>query len=203
MAAIAVGLQLEQDRPLAAAHPFERGLGRAAHREHVHAVDLEAGDAEALAALVELVLGRGAVDAGAHRILVVLDHEDDRQLPQLGHVEALIDLALIGGAVAEISEADAAIARIFVLEGEAGAEADLGADDAVAAVEAMLDAEHVHRAALALGDAGGAAGQLGHDHLGIDAVSEHVAMVAIAGDDAVLAGVSADCRPTATASWPI
>ena len=76
---------------------------------------------------------------------------------------------------------------IFVLEGEAGAEADLRADDAVAAVEAMLDAEHVHRAALALGDAGVAAGQLGHDHLGIDAVGEHVAMVAIAGDDAVLA----------------
>jgi hypothetical protein len=36
-----------------------------------------------------------------------------------------------------------------VLEGEAGAEADLRADDAVAAVEAMLDREHVHRAALA------------------------------------------------------
>ena len=33
----------------------------------------------------------------------------------------------------------------------------------------------------------GAPGQLGHDHLGIDAVGEHVAMVAIAGDDAVLA----------------
>ena len=68
-----------------------------------------------------------------------------------------------------------------------GAERHLRADDAVAAVEAMLDAEHVHRPALALGDAGLAAGQLGHDHLGVDAVGEHVAVVAIAGDDAVLA----------------
>ena len=72
-----------------------------------------------------------------------------------------------------------------MLEREAGAERDLRADDAVAAVEAMLDAEHVHRAALALGNAGGAAGQLGHDHLGVDAIGEHVAVVAIAGDDAV------------------
>src|SRR3546814_10261564 len=50
----------------------------------------------------------------------------------------------------------------------------------------MLDAEHVHRAALSLGDTGLAPGQLGHDDLGIDAVGEHVAVVAIAGDDAVL-----------------
>ena len=61
------------------------------------------------------------------------------------------------------------------------------ADDAVPAVKAVVDAEHVHRAALALGDAGGAAGQLGHDQLGIDAVGEHVPVIAIAGDDAVLA----------------
>ena len=169
------------------ARTHSSALGRAAHREHVHAVDLQARNAEAVAALVELVLGRGAVDRGAHRILVVLDHEDDRQLPQLGHVEALVDLALIGRAVAEIGEADAAIRFIFVPEGEPGAERDLGADDAVAAVESVLDAEHVHRAALALGDAGCAAGQLGHDHFGVDAVSEHVAVVAIAGDDAVLA----------------
>ena len=119
--------------------------------------------------------------------MVVLDRVDDRQVPQLGHVEALVDLALVGRAVAEIGEAHAAVARILVLEGEAGAERDLRADDAVAAVEAVLDAEHVHRTALALGNAGGAAGQLGHDHLGVDAIGEHVAVVAIAGDDAVLA----------------
>ena len=40
---------------------------------------------------------------------------------------------------------------------------------------------------LPLRDARLAAGQLGHDHLGVDAVGEHVAVVAIAGDDAVLA----------------
>src|SRR5437870_7370430 len=33
----------------------------------------------------------------SHRIAVVLDDVDHRQLPQLGHVEALVDLALVGG----------------------------------------------------------------------------------------------------------
>jgi hypothetical protein len=89
---------------------FERFLGRTAHREHVHAVDLDAGNAEAFAAAIELVLGRGAIDAGAHGVLVVLDHIDDRKLPQLGHVEALIHLALVRRAVAEIGHRDAAIA---------------------------------------------------------------------------------------------
>jgi hypothetical protein len=108
-------------------------------------------------------------------------------VPELRHVEALIDLALIGRAVAEIGKADAAVARIFMLEGKARAEADLRADDAVPAVKAMLDAEHVHRAALAFRDPGLAPGELGHDHLRVDPVSEHVAVIAIAGDHAVLA----------------
>ncbi len=75
---------------------------------------------------------------GAHGVLVVLDDIDDRQLPQLGHVEGLVDLALVGGAVAEIGQADAVIAAILVGEGQAGAQRHLGADDAVAAIEFLL-----------------------------------------------------------------
>ena len=75
---------------------------------------------------------------GAHGVLVVLDDVDHRQLPQLGHVEAFIDLALVGGAVAEIGQAHAVIAAIFVGEGQTGAQRHLGADNAVAAVEFLL-----------------------------------------------------------------
>ena len=81
-------------------------------------------------------------------------------------------------------------------EGQASAERHLSTNDSVAAVKTVVDAEHVHRSALAVADAGVAPGQLGHDHLGVDAVGEHVAMVAVAGDDAVLAdrhrGLQAD-----------
>ena len=72
---------------------------------------------------------------GAHGVVVVLDHEDDRQLPERRHVEGLVDLALVGGAVAEIGERNIVVAAVLVGEGEAGAERHLGADDAVAAVE--------------------------------------------------------------------
>jgi hypothetical protein len=69
----------------------------------------------------------------------------------------------------------------------------------VAAVEAGLDVEHVHRAALAARRTARAAGQLGHDFLGIHAGGQHVAVVTIAGDDLV-ALLTLDCMPTAMAS---
>src|SRR3546814_6522574 len=59
----------------------------------------------------------------------------------------------------------------------------------------MLDAEHMHRTALALGNTGLASGQLGHDDLWVDTIGEHVAMVAIAGDDAVLVAVERRLQP--------
>src|SRR5689334_21772403 len=104
-----------------------------------------------LSAPEQIRLGRRALDAGSHRVLVVLDRVDDRQVPELGHVEVLVDLALVDRAVAEIAQADAPILGIFPLEREAGAERDLSPDVAVTAVEAVIDAEHVHRTALALG----------------------------------------------------
>ena len=70
-------------------------------------------------------------------------------------------------------------------EAEADAERHLGADDAVAAVEAALRREQVHRAALALGRAGGAPGELGHDLLRRHARDQHVGVAAIARDDRI------------------
>ena len=111
-------------------------------------------------------------DAG-HTVYASMRETKGRNAPQFADVEKYakdrgVDLNAIeldvgsqdsvDAAVADISEADAAILNIFVLEGEAGAERHLRADDAVPAVEAMVDAEHVHRPALALGNAGFAAG---------------------------------------------
>src|SRR6185312_11788275 len=187
VAAIAVGQHLEDERALAGAAPRGRLLAGRLDRAHVHAVDLLARNIERQTALRQVDLGRGARDRRAHGVAIVLDDVDDRQLPELGHVEALVDLALVGGAVAEIGHRDVVVAAIAVGEGEPGAERHLRADDAVAAEEALLDAEHVHRAALALGIAVGAAGELGHDALRVHAGGDHVAVVAIAGDDLVAA----------------
>ena len=150
-----------------------------------HAVDLFAGNAEGRAALVELGLRARALHARAHGVLVVLDDVDHRQVPELRHVEALVDLALVGRAVTEIGQRHVVVAAVLAGKRQPGAERHLGRDDAVAAVEALLVREHVHRAALAAGVAVAAAGELGHDALGVHAAGQHVAVVAVAGDDAV------------------
>src|SRR5690606_20809304 len=126
-------------------------------------------------------------DARAHGVLVVLDDVDGRQLPQLSHVEALVDLTLVRGAVAEIDEAGRVVAAVFAGEGQARAQRHLGADDAVTAIEAGRHVEHVHRAALAARRTADAARQLGHDLIGVHAGGQHMTVVAIAGDDLVVA----------------
>ena len=187
MAAIAVCLHLQNERPLTGAAPIRRLFRRRLDRQHVHSVDLGAGDAEAVAAPVELGRRRGALDGGAHAVAVVLNDVDHRQLPQLGHVEGFVDLALVDGAVAAIGVTDATVVLVLVGEGETGAERDLGADDAVAAEEVLFAAEHVHGAALALGIAAPAAGQFRHHPFRIHVAGEHMAVIAIRGNHRVVA----------------
>src|SRR5207253_7397054 len=101
---------------------------------------------------------------------------------QLGHVEGFVDLALVRRAVAEIGYADRLIAAVAVRKRETCADWDLGANDPVPPEEALLAAEHVHRAALALRIAAAPPGQLGHHALGIHTACEHVAVIAVCVD---------------------
>ncbi len=185
MAAVAVGQHLEEIGAFPGADMGDRLARRRIDRLDVHAIDLPAGDAPGLAVAREVLRGRGAIDRGAHAVFVVLDDVEDGELHQRGEVEALIDLALVGGALAEIGGADAAVVAVVVGEGEAGADAHLGADDAVPAEEVLFAREHVHRAALAVRVAVAPAGEFGHHPLGVHADGEHMAVVAIAGDDLI------------------
>ena len=87
---------------------------------------------------------------------------ETRQLPDLGQVEALVEGALVDGAVAEVAQHHPAVSRYLIFEGHAGGHGDLGAHDAVAAEQVAPGVEEVHRAALAPGAARGLAEQLGH-----------------------------------------
>jgi hypothetical protein len=136
----------------------------------------------------------------AHAVFVVLDDVEHRQLPERRHVEGLVHLALIDGAIAEEGRTQVRFGEIAVCKRDAGAQRHVGADDAVAAEEVLLAAEHVHGAALALGIAAAAPGELCHHALRIHAAGEHMAVVAIAGDDRVLG--HREC-PTTTASCPM
>ena len=101
------------------------------------------------------------------------------------HVERFVDLPLIGGAIAEIGKAQTAIFLVLMRQCETAAKRHLRADDPVSAIEFMFGREHVHRTALAFRYPGGATCQLGHDDIGIDAIGQHMAVIAIAGDHAV------------------
>src|SRR5215471_7568527 len=186
MATVAIGAHLEDLRPLPAPCTRHRALAGVFHCRDVHTVDLLAGNAEHRSAAIKLFCVRArAPDMGPHGVVVILDDVEDRQLPQRGHVEALIDLALIGGTLAEISKADAIVSAIFVGEGDTGAERRRRAHDAVTAIEILLYREHVHGAAFAFGVAMAASGKLGHYALRLHAGREHMAMIAIGGDDLI------------------
>src|SRR3546814_2511535 len=79
--------------------------------------------------------------------------------------------------------ADIVVAAIFIGKAQPRADGHLRTDDAMAAIESLLDTEHVHRAALAFGITAFAPGQFRHDALGVHATSKHMAMVAIRSED--------------------
>src|SRR5882672_5120496 len=183
--AVAVGHHLQNDGTVAVTAPFHGPFTSRPDGAHVHAVDLLARDIEGQAAPGKIDLGGGAGHGRAHGVAVVLDDVDHGELPQLRHVEAFVHLALVGRAVAEIGQTYTAVLAVAIGKGDAGAERDLGCDDAMAAVEIFLDAEHVHRAAFPLGVAAASAGQFSHDALRVHAAGQHVPVVAVSGDDLI------------------
>ena len=114
--------------------------------------------------------------------------KQNRQVPQLRHVKRLEDLSLIARSVTIQRNRDILIPIVLVREGEPSADGHLRTDDAVATVEAL--GEHVHGAALAVGDALAAAQELADDLLDAGAAHQGVAVAAVGRDDVVLFG---DC----------
>src|SRR3954469_5658425 len=153
--------------------------------DDVHAVAAHPRHAEAVAALVQVRDGRVPFERRAHPELVVRDHEDDRQLPQRGEVERLAERALVRGAVAELAEHGVLGLLVVGAEPEADRDGEVAADDPVAAHEAALEVEHVHRAAVALRDAVDAAEELGHDVVRARAAHDRVAVRAVGRDEVV------------------
>ena len=186
VAAVAIGLDLEQGGPLLASRAVDRLGERPAHGQQVHPVHVAAGDPVGAAALVEVLYRRGAIERRAHAVAIVLDHEDDRQVPEPAHVERLVEGALVDGPVAE--EADHDLVGLAQADGVAHArgERQVAADDAVPAEVAARHVVEVHAAALAAADAGGAAPQLRHQRPRVGPAGERVAVVAVGAEEVVV-----------------
>ena len=119
-------------------------------------------------------------------VAVVFDNVDDRQLEQRGHVQRLVEAALVHRAVAEEAHGRAFQPLVFQPIGQPEPERRLSADDAVAAPIVLVRREEVHRAALAFRAARGFAIKLGHALVHAHADGEGVAVVAVGGDDVVI-----------------
>ena len=120
--------------------------------------------------------------------MLTLATEDHGKVPELGHVEGLEDLILVGGTVTVKSKGDVLLAVVLVGESETSTDGDLGTDDTVATVEA--GGEHVHGTTLAVGDTLATAEKLTND--GLDGSTAHhgETVAAVGSDDLVLLGDS-------------
>jgi hypothetical protein len=128
-----------------------------------------------------------SLDRRADPVQVVLAHEEDRELPDRGHVQRLVERPLVVGRVAEEADRDRVAALHLERHGEAGGQRERTADERVPAHEVTLCVEDVHRAAEAARAAGRLAVQLGHHLLGRDSTHERVDVVPVPGDDVVVA----------------
>jgi hypothetical protein len=76
--------------------------------------------------------------------------EDDGQVPELGHVEGLKHLTLVGSTVSVEGKGDVLLLLVLARESNTSADGDLGTDDTVSTVEA--GSKHVHRSTLSVCD---------------------------------------------------
>jgi hypothetical protein len=118
---------------------------------------------------------------------VVLAQEDDRELPDRRQVERFVEAALVAGAVAEEAEGDLVRAAHPGGKPRAGGERHAGAHDPRLAHDTHRVDGEVHRAALALADAGPLPHELRHQRRKRGTLADRVAMRAMCAEDEIVA----------------
>ncbi len=135
MGAETVGLQLQEIRHAQPANGRDRLVRRIPDRLHVHAVDLRRRHVVAGGLSDQVRVGLRAPQRRTHGVEVVLAQEQDRQLPQLGQIHALVELAFRDGSLAEEAGGHAVALAHLVGQRQADGDRQAAADDRVAAVE--------------------------------------------------------------------
>ena len=194
MALVAIAAGLDQHRARAVSYVLDHLLALFAHRDHVHAVHHVSRHAVALGFAVDLIESRGDPHVRRDSIEVVLDQEDHRKLPELGHVERLVEDALVRGAIAQKRHHHPILVAHLDAQREPDREREVSAHDGVAAHEVALRVTEVHGAALPLADAGRAPIELGHQRPRAGLAYKRVGMIAV-GPELVLVVIERTDRP--------
>ena len=125
---VAVGLALDEARPFTLAGPVDRGVHRGVDVERVVAVD-DHPQAAVLVGVLGDVLHRRLLDQRhGDGVAVVLAHRHQRQVVDAGEVHRLVEVALAGGAVAEVTDDDRVLTPHPGGQGDAGGVGDVGGD---------------------------------------------------------------------------
>jgi hypothetical protein len=152
----------KEDRRARFADALDRAARSRLDSNHVHAVDDFGLDAVGGGLGMDVGLGLGALESRAHRVTIVLAHEQDRQVPQLAKIERFVEFALGHGALAEEAGRDVGGVLHPVGERQTAGERQAAADNGVAAIEIGGLVEQVHRAAAPARTAFGLAVHLRH-----------------------------------------
>ena len=133
------------------------------------------------------------VDLGGHTVAVIFNEPHHGKLPCGGHIQGLVEAALVGGAVAEAAHGHRAVAQDLGGQSAAGRDGLTAAYDTVGAqVIHLLHVRNVHGAALTLAVAGLFAEQLGHSQLGVSAPGNGVAVATVGRGKVVLGADSGE-----------
>ena len=188
MTAQAIGLHFHKDGTLALPDVRNDLSELRVHLLDVVAVQGVAGNAVGRAPLADVGHVDGVLHVHGDGVLVIFAHKDHRQLQNGGHVQGLMEGALVGGAVAE--EADHHVGPLLILQGErrAHGDGDASADDPIGAQHTDGEVGDVHGTALALAVAVLAGHQLRKHPLQVRALGDAVAVAAVSGGDVVMVG---------------
>ena len=192
----AIGLGLDQGRAAARAGPLGGLLHREPHGEDIVAVDRDARHAVAVGLAGDLGVEGDRFERRGRRVEVVLAHEHRRRPVDRCEVEALVESAMVGSAIAEERHSDVVPSLLAGAHADADRMPDAGADDAVGAEQAHRLVVEVHGAATAAADPVGLAEQLRHDPPGFGALGQRMAVSAMRrGDPVGAAKMRADSDP--------
>ena len=190
---IAVTQRLEEVGALTAASVFDGFLRRFMHRQHIHAIRLRRRNVGHPGFLIHVGHGRGFVDRYAHAILVVLAQKDHRQFPQRGQVQALVELAVVGAAVAEEDHYHPVFFGALRGQCQPYGDRQVPGDDGITAPEVLADVGKVHRTAASLIYAGFFAVQFRHQALRIQSAHDGMPVIAIMRHDVILRAQRMNC----------